>query len=262
MLHLNRGHPVRKAARSPEILLEWVAHGRYGLVKKLGRPKAGHQRGMIFVRWEWTIMSTPADVRLARRVLRHELEAIRGNWGWILALGIVLVVVGTLAIVMPLAASLASAVAFGLLFLVGGIAQLVGSFWTRDWSGFFLTLLVGILYVVLGLMFLRHPGDALLALSLFLACALMVSGLFRIIGSLMYRFPQWGWTFLSGVISLLLGIYIYALWPLDSYFVVGLFVGIDMIFTGWTWVALALAVRNLTPRPASPVSGAAPNPAA
>lgn len=196
---------------------------------------------------------------MARRVLRHELEAIRGNWGWILALGIILIVVGTLAIAMPFAASLASAVAFGALFLVGGIAQLVGAFWTRDWSGFFLSLLMGVVYVVLGLMFLRHPGEALMAMSLFLACALMISGLFRIIGSLMYRFPQWGWTLLGGVISLLLGIYIYALWPLNSFIIIGLFVGIDMIFTGWTWIALALALKNLGRSPAA--GGAAPSPA-
>ena len=72
-------------------------------------------------------MSTPAEARLARRVLRHELEAIRGNWGWILALGIVLIVIGTIAVGMPFAASMASAVAFGALFLVGGVAQLVGA---------------------------------------------------------------------------------------------------------------------------------------
>ncbi len=204
-------------------------------------------------------MSTTSEIHLARRVLRHELEAIRGNWGWILALGIIEIVAGTLAIGMPLVASLVSAVAFGALFLVGGIAQLVGAFWTRDWSGFFLNLLMGVIYLVLALMFLRHPGDALLALSLFLACALMVSGLFRIIGSLAYQFPQWGWTLLGGVINLALGIYIYSLWPLDSFLVIGLFVGIDLIFTGWTWVALALAVKNLGRRLAA--GGAAPNPA-
>ena len=204
-------------------------------------------------------MSTPAEVRLARRVLRHELEAIRGNWGWFLALGIVLVVVGTLAIAMPFAGSVASIVALSALLVVGGIAQLIGAFWTREWSGFFLSLLMGVLYLVTGVVFFRHPADALAAVTLLLACALMIGGLFRIIGSLMYRFPHWGWVFLGGVISLLLGIYIYALWPLDSFFVIGLFVGIDMIFTGWTWVALALAVKNLGPT--SAVGGAAPSPA-
>jgi uncharacterized membrane protein HdeD (DUF308 family) len=202
-------------------------------------------------------MSTPSEVRLARRVLRHELEAIRGNWGWILALGIVLIVVGTLAIGMPFAGSLASIVVLSSLLIVGGIAQLVGAFWTRDWSGFFLSLLIGILYLVTGVVFLRHPADALAAVTLLLACALMVSGLFRIIGSVASQFPQWGWVFVGGVINLLLGIYIYSQWPLDSFIIIGLFVGIDMIFTGWTWVALALAVKNLGRRLAP--GGAAPS---
>ena len=192
-------------------------------------------------------MSTPAEVRLARRVMRHELEAIQGNWGWFLALGIILIVVGTIAVSMPFVASLASVVLLGTLLIMGGIAQLVGAFWTREWSGFLLILLMGVLYLVLGVMFLRHPGEALVAMTLLLACGLMVSGLFRIIGSLMYRFPHWGWTLASGVINLLLGIYIYSQWPFDSFIIPGLFVGIDMIFTGWTWVMLALAVKNLRP---------------
>jgi len=193
-------------------------------------------------------MSTPTDIRVARRVLRHELEAIRGNWGWLLALGIILIVVGTIAVAMPIVSSFASAVAFGSLLLLGGIAQLVGAFWTRDWSGFFLSLLMGILYAVLGVLFLRHPGDALMAMTLFLACALMVGGLFRIIGSLMYQFPHWGWILTGGIINLVLGIMIWQQWPEVSLIVIGLFVGIDLIFTGWTWVMLALAVKNVQPR--------------
>jgi len=193
-------------------------------------------------------MSTPAEVRMARRVLRHELEAIRGNWGWLLALGIILIVVGTIAVAMPFVASLASAVAFGALLLLGGITQLVGAFWTRDWSGFFLSLLMGVLYLVLGVLFLRDPGDVLLAMTLLLACVLLVGGLFRIIGSLMYQFPHWGWTLTGGIINLILGILIWQQWPVSGLWVIGLFVGIDLIFTGWTWVMLALAVKNLRPR--------------
>jgi uncharacterized membrane protein HdeD (DUF308 family) len=205
-------------------------------------------------------MSTTSEVRLARRVLRHELEAIRGKWGWILALGIIEIVVGTLAIAMPFAGSLATIAALAALLIVGGAAQLVGAFWTRDWSGFFLSLLMGVIYLVTGVVFLRHPIDTLKFITLLLACALMVGGLFRIIGSLMYRFPQWGWTLLGGIINLVLGIYIYGMWPLDSLVIIGLFVGIDLIFTGWTWVALALAVKNLGRRLTA--GGAAPNAAA
>jgi uncharacterized membrane protein HdeD (DUF308 family) len=190
------------------------------------------------------VMSTPAEVRLARRVLRHELEALRAHWVWFLTLGIILIVVGTIAVGMPFVASLATAVTFGALLLVGGIAQLAGAFWTRDWSGFFLSLLMGVLYLVLGLLFVRDPGDALLAMTLLLACVLMVGGLFRIIGSVMYQFPHWGWTLGGGIINLILGIMIWQQWPVSGLWVIGLFVGIDLIFTGWTWVMLALAVRK------------------
>jgi uncharacterized membrane protein HdeD (DUF308 family) len=193
------------------------------------------------------VMSTPAEVRLARRVLRHELEAIRGHWAWFLTLGIILIIIGTIAVAMPFVASLATAFAFGALLLVGGIAQLVGAFWTRDWSGFFLTLLMGILYFVLGLFFLRDPGEALLAMTLLLACVLIIGGVFRIIGSIMYQFPHWGWTLVGGIINLVLGVMIWQQWPVSGLWVIGLFVGIDLIFTGWTWVMLALAVKNVQP---------------
>ncbi len=192
-------------------------------------------------------MSTPAEIRLARRVLRHELAAIRASWFWFLILGIILIVVGTVAVAMPFVASVATAVAFGVLLLVGGIAQLAGAFWTRDWSGFFLSLLMGVLYVVLGLLFVRDPGDAMVAMTLLLACVLMVGGLFRVIGSLMYQFPHWGWTLAGGIINLVLGIMIWQQWPFSGLWVIGLFVGIDLIFTGWTWVMLALAIKSVRP---------------
>jgi uncharacterized membrane protein HdeD (DUF308 family) len=193
-------------------------------------------------------MSNTAEIRLARRVLRHELEAIKGNWGWILALGIVLIIVGTLAVAIPLVASLATALVLGWLLLMGGIAQLVGAFWTRDWSGFFLSLLIGVMYLVLGLMFLRAPVKAELMMTLLLACGLIIGGLFRIIGSLMYQFPNWGWTLVGGAINLVLGLLIWQQLPEAALWVIGLFVGIDMIFTGWTWVMLSLAVKNLKVR--------------
>jgi uncharacterized membrane protein HdeD (DUF308 family) len=190
-------------------------------------------------------LSTGAESREIRRTLRHELDAIRGQWVWLLVLGIILIVVGTLAIGAPLVASLATALFIGAMLLVGGVAQLVGSFWTRDWSGFFLMLLMGVLYIIVGLLFLNRPVSALEALTLILACALMVGGTFRIVGSLMSRFPHWGWIFFSGVLDLILGILIWQQWPFSGFWVIGLFVGIDMIFNGWTWVMLALRLKSL-----------------
>jgi uncharacterized membrane protein HdeD (DUF308 family) len=185
------------------------------------------------------------EARAFRRQLRHELEAIRGRWIWLVILGIAMVVFGTVAISAPLIATLATAFTFGVLLLMGGAAQLVGAFWTREWSGFFLVLLMGVLYIVVGLLFLNRPIAAIEAITLLLACALMVGGLFRAIGSISYQFPQWGWVFVGGLIELALGVMIWMQWPAASLWVIGLFVGIDMIFSGWTWIMLGLRLKHL-----------------
>ncbi len=193
-------------------------------------------------------MSAGAEFGDIRRVLRHELEAIRGQWVWLLVLGIVLVILGTIAIGMPLLTTLATAVTIGIVLLIGGGAQLVGAFWTREWSGFFLMLLMGVLYIVLGILFIRQPLEAAEALTLLIACMLMVSGAFRIVGSLMHRFSHWGWVFVGGLLNLVLGIMIWLQLPFSGFWVIGVFVGIDMLFTGWTWIMLALRLRRL-PKP-------------
>jgi len=195
-------------------------------------------------------MSTGAEfeTRVFRRNFRHELEVIRGRWGWFLALGIALVIFGAIAIGVPVLMSLATVLTFGVLLLLAGAAQLIGAFWTRDWSGFFLVLLLGVLYVVVGLLFLNRPVSALEALTLLLACALLVGGLFRAIVSAYHRFPQWGWIFVGGLLEIALGLMIWQQWPLSGFWVIGLFVGIDMIFSGWIWIMLALGLKNLPTR--------------
>lgn len=196
-------------------------------------------------------MSTDAEVlekRRVRRELRHELEVIRGRWPWLIGLGIVLVVAGVLAISLPLVASLTTAMAIGVLLIMGGAAQLVGAFWTRDWSGFFLVLLMGVLYSVLGVLFLNRPLDAMAAMTLLLACGLLVGGAFRTIASAWYQFPQWGWVFVGGLVELVLGLMIWMEWPTSSLFILGLFVGIDMLWSGWTWVMLGLRLKDLDAR--------------
>jgi len=195
-----------------------------------------------------TSMSRPEEYPRSRRVLRHELDALRGQWLWFLILGGLLIVIGIIAIGNAFVAGLTTAVIFGALLLAGGGVQFVGSFWARDWSGFFLTLISGILYVVLGLLFLRDPGNALLAMTLLLACGLLVEGLFRVVGSLMYQFPHWGWVFVGGLIDVLLGGLIWMQWPLSGLWVIGLFVGISMIYSGWTWVLLGLALKSRSNR--------------
>lgn len=182
--------------------------------------------------------------------LRHGLSALQGNWIWFVALGIALVVLGVVALGSVAIASLATAVTIGMLILAGGVAEIVGAFWCRGWSGFFLHLLSGVLSIVVGVIFLRAPVGALLALTLLVASFLLVEGIFKIVAALSYRFAAWGWSLVGGVIDLVLGVMIWQEWPASALWVIGLFVGINLVFRGCDWIALGLALHRL-PRPAA-----------
>jgi uncharacterized membrane protein HdeD (DUF308 family) len=183
-----------------------------------------------------------------RDPLRHELSELRGQWIWFLILGIVTIVLGMLVIGVPLMGTLAAVWMLSVLLIAGGIGQLIGAFWARRWSGFFLALLTGILYLAVGILIIDQPFKAAASLTLLVASFLIVGGIFRIVASLTYRFGGWIWPLLNGVISLMLGIFIWRHWPADALWVIGLFVGIEMVLSGWTWVMLALAVRSLLPK--------------
>jgi uncharacterized membrane protein HdeD (DUF308 family) len=180
--------------------------------------------------------------------LRHEVAALRGNWLWFVLLGVALVVLGGVAIGATFVASLAVAVTLGILILLGGVVETVGAFWCREWSGFFLHLLSGVLSIVVGVLFLRAPVGALLALTILIASFLMVGGIFKIVAALSYRFAGWGWPLVSGVIDVVLGVMIWQQWPASALWVIGLFVGINMVFRGVDWMALGIALRSVSKR--------------
>ena len=104
------------------------------------------------------------------------------------------------------------------------------------------------LSIVVGLLFLRAPLNALAALTLLLACFLMVDGIFKVVAALAYRFAAWGWSLAGGIIDVILGVMIWQEWPASALWVIGLFVGINLLFRGFNWIALGLALRSL-PRP-------------
>jgi uncharacterized membrane protein HdeD (DUF308 family) len=181
--------------------------------------------------------------------LRHELAALRGNWLWFVLLGVALIILGLIALASPWVATLATAVVIGTLLIASGLAEAIGAFWSRRWSGFFLHLLSGVLSFVVGVLFLRAPVSAGLALTLLLACLLIVGGLFKIIAALSHRFGAWGWPLLSGVIDLVLGVMIWMEWPASALWVIGLFVGISLVFRGVNWIGVGIALRSVPLRP-------------
>jgi uncharacterized membrane protein HdeD (DUF308 family) len=188
------------------------------------------------------------------RAYQPGIHNIRQNWGWFLALGILLIVVGTAAIILSVVATLATVLVIGILALVAAVAQLVSAFQARHWEGVVLHLLIAILYGVFGLMLVARPGQGAAALTLLLGALFLVGGIFRVIFALSVRFHSWGWALLSGIVMFLLGALIWSEWPGSSYWVIGLFVGIDMLVTGWTWVILAMGLRTLPEAAPSPVT--------
>ena len=187
-------------------------------------------------------------VAALRRELRHELDALRGKWFWFVILGVALVVLGTVALGSVVIASLAATAVIGVLLLLGGAAEAVGAFWCCRWNGFFMELLAGALSIVVGLLFLRAPVGALADLRLLLARFLMVGGFFKIVAAVGYQFAAWGWSLAGGIIDVILGVMIWQEWPASALWVIGLFVGINLLFRGVNWIALGLALRSL-PRP-------------
>jgi uncharacterized membrane protein HdeD (DUF308 family) len=177
-------------------------------------------------------------------MLMDEASSVRKNWGWFLALGIVQIVAGMMAVGFAFTATVASVVALGILLLVGAGAQTAAAFWARDWSGFFLFLLLGIPYAVAGFVTLMHPVIAAESLTLMVAAAFLVGGVYRIVVAVAERFPSWGWILFNGVVTVLLGIAILQQWPGSGLWVLGTFVGIDLIVNGMTWSVLAVGVRN------------------
>ncbi len=178
----------------------------------------------------------------------HELHPVRNQWWCFLLLGIALIILGSFCIIDPFVPTLASIFVLGFLLIAGGITQIVSSFWAGKWSGMLMHMLIGVLYVVVGYMIVDAPVINMVIITKFIAIFLIVSGAFRMVSALVVRFPDWGWALLNGGITLLLGIIINRQLPEAALWVIGLFVGIEMLFNGWAWVMLALDLRAVAKR--------------
>lgn len=172
------------------------------------------------------------------------VEGIRKNWNWFFSLGLVLIVLGVLAISAAYYTTVFSVIIFGAVLVAAGIVQIVQAFMARKWTGLAVSILLGILYLVTGVIILIRPEMAAVALTLWIAAFCLVAGLFRMITSVLHRFEGWGWIFFNGLITFLLGIFILADWPISGLWVIGLFVGIDLLLAGWTWLLLSLAAKK------------------
>jgi uncharacterized membrane protein HdeD (DUF308 family) len=179
---------------------------------------------------------------------RYE-ECLRLSKSWVLfvSLGVVLMVIGAVALSSTVITTLASVLVFGILLMAGGVVQIVNAFLGRSWRAFFLHLLAGILHLVVGELLIEHPTVAAEGLTLVLAIVFLVGGSLRLVYGLVQSFPGRGWVIVNGLIVFALGISIWRQWPASSLWVIGLFIGIDLIFSGWSWVMLGLVVKAPQP---------------
>ncbi len=191
-----------------------------------------------------------AEVREERMALTPDplFGDVRDNWGWLLASGILMTILGFIGLGAMLALTLASVIFFGALALIGGVVQLIEAFKCRGWKGVLWHSLIGALYVVAGIVMIVSPMEASLVLTLALAIILVVVGIARIILAVQMRaYGGWVLPLIGGILSVILGVLIWIQWPVSGLWVIGLFVAIELIIHGWSNIFIALAARSARP---------------
>jgi uncharacterized membrane protein HdeD (DUF308 family) len=173
------------------------------------------------------------------------LEELHDSWGWFLALGIALIVLGAVCILGDVTATLVTVLAFGWLLIIGAVVSLVQAFRVRKWSGFFLYLLSALLRGFTGYLLIRYPLAGEISLTLVLASFFIVGGMFRAIGAGTLQFPQWGWAAFSGIVSVALGVMLLMQLPVSSLWFIGFAIGIEFIFDGASFIALGNFLRKV-----------------
>lgn len=173
----------------------------------------------------------------------REVEDVKKNWGWFFLLGALLVALGAGVISASYYTTVFSVMLFGAVLAGTGVVQFIQAFMARKWSGTFLALFLAVLYLITGVLCVANPTMSAITLTLGIAAFCFVAGMFRMIAALMLRFNQWGWVFFNGLVTFILGVSIYAEWPVSGLWLIGLFIGIDIIMSGWSWIFLSLAAR-------------------
>lgn len=170
---------------------------------------------------------------------------VQRHWGWILAIGIIFVFLGLIGLGMTFAVTMASVLMYGVLMLLGAGAQFVQAAKGRGWKGTVFHVLIALLYLVAGIAVIVNPVGASIILTLLLAGVLIIVGFVRILMAFQLRgFRNWFWPLAGGVVSIILGGIIVANWPVSGLWVIGLFVSVELMVNGWSYIFIALAAKK------------------
>lgn len=166
-------------------------------------------------------------------------------WGWFLAFGVALLALGIAAVARSVTATVATMLFFGWLLLLACGIEVAQAIMVGQWAGFFHHLLAAILFGVTGFLLVTRPVISAETLTVFMAMFFLIGGLFQFAASIMLGLPGWGWQVADGIITFILGALVLAQWPVSGLWAIGLFLGIDLIFYGLSWIALALGLRTM-----------------
>ena len=178
-----------------------------------------------------------------------ETIELPSSWGWLLALGIMMIFGGSLGIFWAFYFTIVSVLFFGAILLVGGVLQIWHEFTQKSnsWSARLMSFAVAAAYLILGGLFLWDPVSGAISLTLVLIAFLIFMGGLRFVFAWRYKKHGWHWKLMGvgGLLNfILVGIIIWG-WPEISLWLIGMFVAIDMLFNGWWLISIALAVRTL-----------------
>jgi uncharacterized membrane protein HdeD (DUF308 family) len=174
-----------------------------------------------------------------------ETARLSRDFGWLAALGVILVLAGLVGLVYTGVATLTSMILFGWLLLIGGVVGLLHAVQARGSNFFWLGVVVAALNIAAGVVVIVRPEAAAAALTMFAALLFLTGGVFRLAGSLVVRGPQFGWTLVQGAFGLLLGILVLASWPSSSKYVIGCFFSLGLLFDGLGLVATGFGGRKI-----------------
>jgi uncharacterized membrane protein HdeD (DUF308 family) len=191
-------------------------------------------------------MTLPHDIASLQSKMS---AAVREHWKAFLFEGILLVILGLAAMILPPLASLAVTIFLGWMFLISGVAGLVLTFWARQMPGFWWSLFSAALAVCAGLVLLARPVQGVLTLTIVVGAYFLAEGVATIMYALEHRkelSERWGWLLTAGIMDILVAAVIIAGLPGSAEWALGLLVGINMLFGGTTLIGMALAARKAT----------------
>lgn len=178
---------------------------------------------------------------------RPAVGPLRSKSGWIVALGIVYVIAGVIALSSVVFATRVTVFVVGVMMLISGVAEVINAFQFKSWGKFLVWLLLGALYIVAGLLTFENPLLAAAVLTFLLGIALVISGVMRLILAFSMREGMsWPSVVLSGLVTLLLGLIILVHWPVSSLFVLGVLLGVDLVIIGIGWIFVGFGLKRLT----------------